>query len=192
MVNIDEELFEYVRYDMIDAAIECLDKGGDVNYEDECDSLIYTAVCNDSLQMVKMLLERGADINEEGGYLLYVAYECDFDDMIKLLLSEGIKYDSSHGSLIGWCICHDDVDSLKLLIEFDIGKPTSGKSITFEGEQLSIWKMCLRSKATKVLEFIINNYHHVIPNKLSVKKKDIKKYNFIKMLMNRNLVDVAD
>lgn len=192
MVNINKELFEDVYCDMIDAAIECLDKGGDVNYKNECNSLIYIAVCNDSLQMVKMLLERGADINEEGGYLLYVAYECDSNEMIELLLNEGIKYDSIHGSLIGWCICRDDVDSLKLLIEFDIEKPTSGKSITFEGEQLSIWKMCLRSKATTILEFIINSYHHVIPNKLSVKKKDIKKYNFIKMLINRNLTDVAD
>jgi hypothetical protein len=44
-----------------------------------------------------------------------------------------------------------------------------------------------------MIEYLINNYPETIPNNiLSVQKDDIHKYNFVKMLVTRNLIDIAD
>jgi len=141
------------------------------------------------------LLNEGADINYQDGYLLYIACQCGYHEIIKILLNEGINYDKQwFGSLLGYCICHDDVDSLKLLIQFDLVNIVDDKYFIndYNWQQKSIQDLCIEKRAKNIFEFIIDNYPEIIPNDIHICKEDIQKYSFIKMLINRDFIDVPD
>lgn len=195
MANINDKLIENIDKNNIDEVIKLLDKGADINYHN-CLPLI-TSVETGSLEITKLLLDRGTDINYNHGYLLYFACKYISYDMVELLLKEGIQYDrQTHGSLIGFCIVSDDIDSLKILIHFNIIHMIEDEYFDIDDDiytdDISIWDACVKYQSENILEFVINNYQQLVPNNIHIRKKYIKKYNFIKMLVNRNIIDVAD
>jgi hypothetical protein len=103
----------------------------------------------------------------------------------------------SKNEVIKLCICNDDIDNLKLLIQYDTIQLVANQTIYFYtiNEELLIWNACLKMRAKNILEFIVNHCPEIIPNDIdtsSIEQKDIQKYNFIKMLINRNLIDIPN
>jgi len=147
--------------------------------------MISIAIKFDNYQMTKMLLDKGANVNHDGGYLLCVACRSGNSAIVQLLLNAGIHYCKNiYGSLVEDCIYSDNIDSLKLLIEFDI--------VNMINENYgSVRNKCLEHKSKNIIQFIIDHYPEIVID-IRIKKRDIKKYNFIKMLINRNIIDVAD
>jgi ankyrin repeat protein len=196
MADINEELIANIKQNNINEVIKLLNAGADINYA--FGSPLYYAVASNNYSIVKLLSEKDGNINSNKGYLLRRACKSGYSEIIELLLNEGINYTKNkNSSLIAWCIYNDDIDSLRLLIQYNIEKLTIEQHIRFDFDYDggSIWDICLKYKAKNILEFIINHYPKIIPkdfDKLSIKQKDIQKYNFIKMLINKNLIDVPD
>jgi ankyrin repeat protein len=199
MDNINKQLIENIKLNNIDEVITLLDQGANVNYEPDIidadiGTPLYIAVTMNHYQIAKILLNRGADINYGRGYLLYRACSNGNGGMIELLLNEGINYNKEHlGSLIGFCIHNDNVNDLKLLIQHDIINVIDEQYYDIFWQKKSAWKTCIENKAKNILEFIIENYPEIIQyDNIHIREEDINKYNFIKMLINRNLIDIAD
>lgn len=73
---------------------------------------------------------------------------------------------------------------MELLIQYNIINVDNNESIFYQ---------CLKRKAKNILEFIINNYPEIIHTiTISSTKKNIRIYRFIKMLINRNIIDIPD
>jgi hypothetical protein len=170
--------------------INLIHEGADINYGFGLP--IEYAIESNNFELAKVLIDMGAEI-----------YICQFlrtayvsNEFFELLLNEGIRYDIDT-ELIEMCLTNDNDQILALLIRYDIIKIIPNQQIYLyaTNEFLSIMDACLRFKAKKILEFFIHNYSEIIPstiNKSLFKRKDIKKHNFIKMLINRNIIDIAD
>jgi len=184
--NINAQLMMSICENNVDEVVKLLNKGADINY-DHGQPLKYYIQKN-NIEVVRLLLDMGSNPNIDGGAPLIYACSITNYKMVELLLNEGIDYDKErYGTLIDDCIYNDDVDSLKLLIQFDIIDIINDECYE------SPWKICLRHKALNMIEFIIDNYPEMIhDNETHIRQEDIDKYNFIKMLVDRNLIDVAD
>lgn len=78
---------------------------------------LYTAVTNDSLVVVKLLLEKGADPNRGGGTILYAALDKRLGIMAQTLLDSGADPNLHGGtSCLEVAAAHDDVAAVKLLL----------------------------------------------------------------------------
>jgi ankyrin repeat protein len=211
MEDLGELLMQNIRENNIDEIMKILELGIDINdkmnakettFEDEINMknpLVHSIECG-NYEITKLLIDMGADVNINFGYGLMTACRQGNNDIIRLLVEEGIQFDKEHfnpSDLIGQCICHDDVDSLILLINHGIVEIIPHDDLYIERiyDYATIWNACMELRTKNILEFIIDNYPDVIPNNINkslVNRKDKKKYNFIKMLINRNFIDIPD
>lgn len=187
MANINDQLVTNIHLNNIDKVIELLDDITDI------DEAIYVAIHTNNYEITKLLLDRGININNDG-YFIVLACEKGHHEIMELLLKSGLKYNTkTRGSLLGHCVIYDDIIGLKLLIQYGIEKFTPLKKIWFDDQKKSLWDICLQRKTINILEFIISDYPHIIPNNnILIEQEDIQKYNFVKMLINKNLIDIAD
>jgi hypothetical protein len=195
MADINELLIDNIKKNNINEIIQLLKNGADIDYN--LGIPLYYAIMSESCVTVKLLIDMGADININHGYFLCDTCRYGYGEITLLLIKEGIIFDTKKYNpilLINLCIPNDDVDSLVALIQHDILKITSNEMLYYPryNESMSISDACLRFKAKKILEFLINNHREIIPNKLLVKTNHIEKYNFIKMLIDKNLLDIPD
>jgi hypothetical protein len=192
MNEINKQLVDNIQKNNIDEVIKLLNKGADVNYNNGR-PLCYGIDTKDC-RMIKLLLDRGAIMY---GVVLCNACDTNNSEIVELLLKEGINYNGIPDTLINICIFNDDSNSLSLLIQYDIVQITINQKIFFReiNKYMTIWNICLKKKKKNMLEFIMNNHPEIIPkiiNKSYIKRKDIQKYNFVKMLINRNLIDIPN
>jgi len=195
MDEINDQLIDNIKQNNIDEVIRILDEGVDINYMSNVP--IRLAIKLNKYEITKILIDHNANIDHSYGILLHFACVRGHNEIVGLLLNEGINYNKEiYGSLIEPCISNDDVDSLRLLIQFNLEELTVDENIRLKSDyEETIWDACLEYKAKNIIEFIINNYSEIIPeniNEFPIKQQDIQTYNFIKMLINRNFIDVPD
>jgi len=193
MVNINQKLCDNVMKNNTNEVIELINKGANIDAYGGM-PLMYSIQSND-YPMTKLLLSMNANINIKEGFLLYLACDKGHYEIVELLLNEGINYTDTYNLLIQLCIQNDDDISLVLLVQHNIVKIIIDQKFYLVeiNEWISLFDVCLRNKAKKILQFIIDNYPEITPNHpLLVKQKTVKKYRFIKMLIDRNIIDVAD
>jgi ankyrin repeat protein len=193
MADINEELLRYIKQNNIDKIVELLNKDANLNYGDGIP--LWCAVKFSSYDVVKLLIDVGANVNVMHGYLICEASERNNHEIMELLIKEGIHYNDQYDILIEQCINRDDIHSLKLFIEHDIVKITTNELRYHRvDDYLLFFEECINTRAKNMLEFIIINYPHIISNNAGslIEQTDIKKYNFMKMLVERNLIDIAD
>jgi len=193
MDDINVQLLRHIKSNNASEVIKCLENGADINHNDG-DPLMF-AIMSKNYELTKLLIDNDADVDVHDGILLMIACErpdCEIK-IIELLLQRGISYGYDIDAL-EFCILNDNVDALKLLLQYDAVKMIPDDIFLYNDEHgyVSIYKKCILVKAVNVLEFIINNYPEIIPDNTFIKDKDIKKYNFIKMLINKNIIDIAD
>jgi len=189
--DVSNELIDYIKHNNIDEVVNCIEKGAFINYYRGLP--LASAIELGHYEIIKLLVDKGADINVHDGYFLYLACENNHGEIMELLLSEGIHYKGRTDSIIGECISNDDSRSLSLLIQYHIVKIVSNQEIwNADYEFMTMWDACLVYKATNVIQFIIDNYYHIIPECSKIKQRFIKKYNFIRMLISRDIIDIAD
>jgi ankyrin repeat protein len=194
-MDINEQLLNNIEKNNIDEVIKLLNKGADINYNNG-KPLDYGIDTKD-YQMVKLLLDMGA--NMDNGFFLSNTCENNNSEIVELLLKEGIDCNEHFDTLVESCIYNDNGNNLSLLIEYGIIQiqMITNQEIYFEdtNKYMLIWDACLEKKKKNILEFIINHYPEIIPNDINtslIEQQYIQKYNFIKMLINRNLIDVPD
>jgi hypothetical protein len=124
-----------------------------------------------------------------------MAFEFDRDEIIEFLLEKGICYNWKYYSIVTYCIRDDNHHILALLVQRGIVKLLPNKTFYFDIELITIWDFCIKWQRKNVLEYIINNHPQMIPDvilKLLLEQKSLDKYNFIKMLIDRNIIDIPD
>jgi len=129
--NINEDLLAAIRKNNLSQALKLINEGADINYKDKLghNSLWY-AVCANSFNITKLVIENGTNINEQfekQKSVLDVAVEYHGRhyysiDIIKLLIENGanlnIKDKYGNTPLFYACISYDvNVDVIELLIE---------------------------------------------------------------------------
>lgn len=140
VVNITKDMFKYHYPDVLIYASRksndinwiksILDKGVDVNYQDEygCTGLYY-AILRNKISMIKLLVERGANVNHKnknGDSCLMIARESGLLEVVKFLLNAGadVNYLNSNSNnalmmtielmgIIPMRFYHNNVGSLK-------------------------------------------------------------------------------
>jgi len=194
MVNINQELCDSVMENDINEVIKLINKGANLNYYNGLP--LFTSIKENYYELTKLLINENANININEGSLLVTACGSGNSDIVKLLLDNGINYNGKDSDLIRMCIYNDDSHSLAILIQNNMAKIFPKKTICMYGNiNLLIFDACVLFQAANILQFIIDNYPKIIPNNIHkslIKQKDVQKYNFIKMLINRNLIDIPD
>jgi len=194
-IMFDDQFMNAVGKNDVNAVIKRLQKG--ININDNNDALEY-AICEDYVELAKTLIYHGANINIRNGDLLLIACHCNKNnEIVELLLKEGINYVDNPNILIEDCVYMDDDHALTLLIQYNmVTIDVDTKIYTYDRtEILHIFDACVAFKSKNILQLLIDNYPEIIPrniNKTSVNGKDVKKYKFIKMLINKNIVDIPD
>jgi hypothetical protein len=195
MADINTQLCARIMENNIDEVIKLIKKGADISYSNNF-PLVY-AVNHNHFEIIKLLIDEGTDININRGALLYAACVHNNSETVDLLLNEGIQYYDKNNDIINICIYSDNIDILKSLIQYDIVIVTPHHNIYIEECDMdtTIFDACLILKRNNMLQFFITHYPEIIPeniNKSFVHEYDIKKYNFIKMLISKNIIDLPD
>jgi hypothetical protein len=81
------------------------------------------------------------------------------------------------------CIYGDNIDSLKLGIEY---------GVDFDEHVEYAFDKSIRKHKINTLEFILDNYTNPTLNNIPLPDIDISKYRFIKMLIDRNILDLPN
>ena len=136
--------------------------------------------------MTKLLLDSGANINVDNSAALLYACVCERSHIVKLLLDEGINTGNKHfqKELFFESLYNDDVETMMILMEHGL-----------DADINYIFKGCIALHKQNILQFITNNYPEVIENitvDLYNQQKKINIYRFIKMLIDREIIDIAD
>lgn len=186
MNDLDIALIAYISQNDINKVIELINNGADVNYNN---LPLFSSIDLGHYEITKVLLDYGANININNGILLNTACDRDNMEIVELLLKEGIAINKTDIVPIIYCVQNDNVDMLKLLIEYNYF--TIDKNLVRK-----IWNVCIKTNNRKnILEYIVDNHINLIPKPIrlsSINKNTVKKYNFIGMLVNRNLIDIQD
>lgn len=162
-----------------------------ITYDGGCGAL-YASIKKGNYELTKLLLENGAVINEGLGFFLLHACRHNHDDIVQLLLDNNIKYGKKYELLITACMINDNTNNLILLTQCGI---IQNLEIYFVNRITHILEQCLRRKTPNILQFIIDKYPELVLNNIDctlVKEIDIHKYKFLKMLIDRNIIDIAD
>jgi hypothetical protein len=86
--------------------------------------------------------------------------------------------------LMHHCCYADDIEMLKSLITYGFKFDICGSTIL---------NICIDNERKNILEFILQNYPDLIRNyQPMADKEQINKYHFIKMLVDRELIDIPD
>ena len=89
--SINMDLFDSAKHGDVTTLIRLLDGGADINQKDNMTAL-HVASMNDRLNIVKVLIQRGADVNcrtGSGSTPLMLASRYGYLDIVKELLSNG-------------------------------------------------------------------------------------------------------
>lgn len=198
----NEQLIKNINKNNIDEVIKLLHEGADIDCVNGY-PLIHS-IQKGYYQLTKLLLDMNANININNGIALFFACMYNENEITELLLNKGIHYqpiDNDYNEIIMLCIKNDNSYNLELLTEHDIIKIIANQKLNFMDYgtkqifNLVIFDTCLKHKSKNIIEFLIDNHPEIIPEDIDeslIKQKDIRKYNFIKMLINRNLIDVPD
>lgn len=93
------------------------------------------------------------------------------------------------------CIIDNDAESLKLLTDNGLN---FDKSIEYVFDMLIRERYIADNYDTRkrnqnnIIEFLLDNYPDIRLNNIFVHQEDINKYKFIKMLVNKNMLDLPD
>jgi tetratricopeptide (TPR) repeat protein len=106
-----QELLKALRNRDIPGALALLDKGADVNVENiSGDTPLKLAVGIDRIDIVRTLLDKGADVDASAGGLspLMIAGMSGYADIVRLLIDKGAtvnKADNWGGTVLKWASC---------------------------------------------------------------------------------------
>jgi hypothetical protein len=102
-------------------------------------------------ELVKLLLENGADVHSENNYVLRWASYCGHDTVVKLLLENGADVHAADDEALMWTSYHGYDKVVKLLLE-------NGANVHAKNDFSSRWAS--ENKHEKVVE-ILKEYMHV-------------------------------
>lgn len=185
-MDINDELILCIHNNDINGVITTLEKGANVN----CNAYYPMEICvtKGFYEIAKLLIDKGAVITDKNYELYLVDWACQYghNHIMELLFDNGITLDDCcEINLIKSFMENDDVESFKLLIRHGLKFDTPNNNIY-------IMDKCLEFKKINILQFIADNYLETIPNNIRIVDEFIKKYHFIKMLINRQIIDIAD
>jgi len=167
------------------------------NVNSNCGLSLISSIESGNYEITKLLVDRNIEINSNHGIALATAFEYNQNEIIELLIKEGATVDSKYKNLlVTSCVKNDNAHSFALLIKYDIINTFTDQIIhVADNEVVLLFSICFALRKNEMLEFIIDNCPEITPRALDhsfIEQKDIKKYNFIKMLINRNLLDIVD
>jgi ankyrin repeat protein len=134
------------------------------------DTLLTTAVWNDNLDVVRLLLERGAEIdkeNEYGGTALNYAVRSGHEEMVSMLLNSGADI-SRRGCWRQTVLMHASeyghVVVVRLLLGSKGGRDLLGHVLDerTEGGRTALWCACLEGHADVVRALLLAGADHTI------------------------------
>jgi ankyrin repeat protein len=203
MDELGEDLLDAIEDDDIDEVIKILNKGADVNYDDNFPLCLSAEL--GLYEITELLIDRGANINHQDKsqqYPIYYASLKGHSRIIELLFEKGAILkkernmdDIYHFSFFSDCIFYDDVQTLKLLVEhgLDLDKHIFWAFDVLINERYDESNKHIRKANSKnILEYILCNYPEEHPDNVYIIRKDMNKYKFIKMLVDRNMIDLPD
>lgn len=100
---------------------EFINQGGNINY------MLVTASRLGYTEAVKLLIEYGADINNNNGDALMWATLCNWTESIKLLIENGANVNVCNGKAFHWVIQFGDINMVKYFV-------SKGADIHFDNE----------------------------------------------------------
>jgi ankyrin repeat protein len=84
---------------------------------DASNNVIMFAVWTGNYDVLKFVIELGADVSYDGSYALRVASERNYISIIKLLIESGIDVHADDDAAIQWAAISGNIDSVRLLLE---------------------------------------------------------------------------
>lgn len=181
-MNINLQLIDNIKKNNTSKVIELLKQGANINYNNG-----EPLLCSINLHlydMAKLLIDYNADINNSD--FLFAACNSNQSEIVELLLDNGCECGLIVFELIDICSGNDDIESIKLFIKH---------GFEFEYYADCLVEPCLENKEINMLQFIIENYlDAIIDEDISkyINKSKIRKYHFIKMLIDRQIIDLPD
>jgi len=188
MQQIWNDLIDAIDNKNIEDVRTLIKKGGKKLFNKEY--TLIRGVLSGDYNIIKLLINEGANINVFVGGMSPLTCACKhgYAHIMELLFQEGATLDDYADfyslSLIYFCLNNDNIESLKLLIQH---------GFDFDGFLSNSIVQSLKCQKKNILEFIINNYPDAVKNhEITIKQKNIKKYLFIKMLIDREVIDVSN
>jgi ankyrin repeat protein len=176
MDELNERLLDSVKKNDTDRVIELIEQGANIN----CSSgyALDISVGENLYEMSKFLLDR-MTIKKNNAYPLTVACENSNAKLVELLLNAGIRI---YRDAYEWTVINDDVEILRLLID--------------HSEEIDIDDILFGEEPVKknILEFMVSQFPDEIHKNIRklTNQKNINTYKFIKMLVHREIIDIAD
>ena len=90
----------------------CIKAGADNNYA------IQYASANGNTEIVKLLIEAGADVTADGNYAIRWASRNGHEEIVKLLIEAGADVTAENNYAIAWASRNGHKEIVKLLIEY--------------------------------------------------------------------------
>jgi len=186
ILTIDEKLLGAVEFNDILEVIDLLIDGADLHcYDDEP---IRESAWRGHYEITELLLERGANINAISEYNetpLTLACKSYADNMrmIEFLLQNGADITLGNPKpIIDSCIEIDKADVLRLLCEHGI-----------QFDKKYVLRASIIRKHKNTIEFLLDKYPNITINtRFAIEKSDVHVCQFIKMLIDRELIDIFD
>jgi ankyrin repeat protein len=187
MAHLYDQFIDEIENNNIEQVNKLLNEGADIHYNNDLPLMISSY--RGYYEMTKFLLDNGANINATYRYNCPIIYAClnDHIHILELLLERGANIENNdiiNDNIINSCFIKDSIESLKLLIKH---------GFTFDTYIQNAFTKSVKYKSKNILQFILDNYSQNILNKnIFVGQKNIKKYRFIRMLVDREIIDLPD
>lgn len=170
----------------LSTVVECINKGIII------DSVYPLSICADSgfYEMTELLLDNGADINFSGSEAIKIAYSGGHFNIVNLLLERGIELEGEAESLSYYCLENDDAEYFEIFFEH-------GLKIDLK----DFFRKCIVKKKINLIRMILNNFTKIKPKCIEMlqnyvtyilKPNEINTYRFVKMLISKEMIDIAD
>lgn len=134
----EQDLYELVSQDNIKAVKHLINRGADVNIiHQDYDTPLCAATRKGNLEMMKLLVENGADVNEGKLYYpLHAAVNNTHTESIKYLLDNGVNINKGEFTALFSAVTTGNLDIVKLLVEngIDLNKSNFPHPIVINDE----------------------------------------------------------